>query len=146
MIDLKGNSSLTLNPGIYIVDGGISVAGNTTLTATGGVMLYIASGSVSMAGGATVDLVGPTSGTYKGFALVQPSSNTNAMSLTGGSTQVLLGVVYAPGAALSFKGGVSLNNGSSTIVANTLTFTGNSYVSQPAATAHSGRVGPTLLE
>jgi hypothetical protein len=146
MIDLRGGSSLTLNSGIYIIQGGISMAGGTTLTGTGGVMLYIASGSVNMAGGANVNVIAPTSGPYKGFAIFQPSSNTSAMSLTGGSTQVFQGAVYAPGAALSFKGGVSVSNGSATIVSSSLTFTGNSYISQPAVTAYSGSAGSTLLE
>jgi hypothetical protein len=99
-----------------------------------------------MNGGATVNLTGPTTGAYKGIGIFQPSSNTSALTLTGGATQLIRGAVYAPGADVTYTGGASLSSGGATIVCNTITFQGNSYLTQPASTAYTGSSGPTLIE
>jgi hypothetical protein len=143
---LGGQSSITLNPGVYIIDNGISMSGGTTLNASGGVMLFIESGIVAVRGGAIVNLTAPASGPYKGVGLYQPSTNTSPVALSGGVTQIINGAVYLPGADLSFSGGSSLSTGGSTIVCKTVAFTGNSFIKQPASTAFAGSTGPTLIE
>lgn len=120
------------------------MAGQATLNASGGVTLYVPNGSISMAGGATVNLTAPTSGPYKGVGIYQPASNTSSVTMTGGSTQLINGAIYAPGASVSFAG--NSGGGGSTIVCDSISFVGNSSIGKPAATAYSGSTGPTLIE
>jgi hypothetical protein len=145
-ISLTGQSSVTLNAGTYILEGGLSLGGQSALNATGGVTLYIPSGGISVAGGATVNLTAPTSGAYQGIAVYQPASNTSSLAMVGGATQAIIGAIYAPGADMSYTGGSSTGNNGTTIVCNSISFVGNSYFHQPAKTAYTGSIGPTLIE
>jgi hypothetical protein len=147
-ISLSGSASVTLDPGIYIMNGGISASGSATINGSGGVMIYMASGGISLSGGTTVNITAPSSGPYQGIGIYQPSSNTTAMALSGGSSQSINGAVYAPGASLAYSGssGMCGNGGGTTLVINSITFSGSSSITQPAKTAYSGSSGPTLIE
>jgi len=137
--------SLTFNPGIYILQGGIDIGGNATVTnnttggdGSGGVTFYVTGGSVNLHGTNNVTLNGPLSGTYKGILFWQESSDTNAATLKGGSTMFLNGVLYFPTAALTFNGGTSANATKTTIVSDTLSLVGNSYIKAAASTPYTG--------
>jgi hypothetical protein len=124
---------LTLNPGVYIVNGSFGgFTGNVNITGTG-VTLYLL-GSTNLTGNVSLDLTAPTSGTYNGILIDQPSSNTQALSLTGNSGSTLEGIIYAPGANVSFTG-----NSGSTIytdfVVGSLTLVGNAGFNDYAAIA-----------
>jgi hypothetical protein len=132
-IAATGNITLTLNPGVYIVNGSFGgFTGNVNITGTG-VTLYLL-GSTNMTGNVSLDLTAPTSGTYNGILIDQPSSNTQALSLTGNSGSTLEGIIYAPGANVSFTG-----NSGSTIytdfVVGSLTLVGNAGFNDYAAIA-----------
>ena len=92
-LSLTGHASLTLGPGIYIIDrGSFSMGGQSTLTATGGTTIILTSSTgsgyatASISGGASVSITAPTTGATAGLALFQdrnaPTSGTN--SLAGG--------------------------------------------------------------
>ena len=125
------NSSATLQPGIYILNNGMSVAGNATVTGTG-VMLFVRSGNLSFSGGSSVNLAPPASGQYKNILIFQSRSDTSAMTLSGGtslSTSQFGGVVYAPASS-----GVTLGTGGAfmhvmAVIARNVTVTGDSQVS-----------------
>jgi hypothetical protein len=121
-LSASGNVNLTLSPGLYVINGALSLGGNVTLTGTGVTLDLL--GSSSFPGNATLNLTAPTSGTYNGVVIFQPSTNTNSISLVGNSGSTLKGIVYAPGAAVTLTG-----NSGSTIytdfVAKSLSLVGN---------------------
>jgi Flp pilus assembly protein TadG len=143
-LSLSGQSSLTLNPGIYIIAGGsLSLSGQTTLnapssaTAPGGVTIVLTNynggstyATVSISGGANVNVVAPTSGATEGLAFFQdrnaPSTGTD--SFTGGSSQSITGAVYLPNNQVSFTGntGTSGQAVCTQLVALKFNFTGAS--------------------
>lgn len=145
-INLGGNASLTLNPGLYVLENGLSMAGGTSISGSG-VTLYIQGGGISMTGGSNVNLTAPVSGPWAGILIYQNPSDSTAGTLTGGASQQLSGTVYMPTASLTYAGGSSTQADTATLVCYTISFAGNSYFKQGASSPYaSGAVGPTLIE
>lgn len=91
-----GSSTVSTSAGTLVFGAGVTISG--TVTVYGGT-LDVYSGTFNQPSNTLVNVVAPTSGTYNGIALMQPSSNTNQMQVQFGSNnQVLDGYIYAPGA------------------------------------------------
>jgi Flp pilus assembly protein TadG len=135
-MSITGGSSVTLDPGIYVIDrGSLSVSGNSSLTGDGVTIVFTSStgqnyATASISGGATINLTAPTSGPTAGLAFFQdrnaPSNGSD--SFTGGATQNITGAIYFPDQTVTFSGGTSSGNSASCtqLVALKFTFTGNS--------------------
>jgi Flp pilus assembly protein TadG len=120
--------TITLNPGVYVINGGELHFESGTQLGGNGVFFYLENGaSLSIDNGANVNLVSgdsaengggtaPTvgsSGIYNGILFYQAATDTNSLSVQGGSSMYLNGAIYAPGAA------IDLGNGSgSTVMAD----------------------------
>jgi hypothetical protein len=143
-INLSSHADLSLGPGLYIVRGGISLGGQSHISGTG-VTIYIESGGVSMAGGSAADLTAPSSGPWQGILFYQDRGDATASTLVGGTAQSLTGVLYFPKAALTFTGGSSTTANQTTIVSDTLSLVGNSYISTAASTAFTGTTGGVVM-
>jgi Flp pilus assembly protein TadG len=132
-ISATGNVTLNLNPGTYVINGGFGgFTGNVNINGTGVTLVLL--GSSSLIGNVNLNLSAPTSGSYSGVLIDQPSSNTNAISLTGNAGSTLKGVIYAPGAAVTLTG----NSGSNIyadFVVKSLTLIGNSGFNDYASLA-----------
>lgn len=142
----------TLMPGVYYIgEKGISVAAGATLRGSGVTIILTNNestfnankvGTLTINGGATVQLTAPTSGTYKGIIIYQdprtPDANQNQLSVTGNSSSIFEGAIYAPSVGVTFTGNSSIDSAGNTVLANTAcmqivslraTFTGNTSVS-----------------
>jgi hypothetical protein len=76
----------------------------------------------------------------------QDKNDTTSANLKGGSTELLNGALYFPKAALTFNGGTSSTATNTTIVSDTLSLMGNSYIAAPATTVFTGfQSGGTFL-
>jgi Flp pilus assembly protein TadG len=136
-------STCTLNPGIYVVTGELhfeSGANGHSNLGGNGVFFYLpGSASLVIDNGANVNLVAGGStesaadggGTatsvgsgYNGIAIYEPSTNTNAIQIQGGSNSYIGGAIYAPGAAFSVGNGSSMTLPIGGIYANSMTMTG----------------------
>lgn len=134
-IEIMGTGVVSLEPGLYVFDGGgLKVSAQGTLTGSG-VTLYLTkntgpSSNISIQGGATVALSAPTSGPYAGILAYQSRETTGNIThnLTGGSNMRLDGIFYFPKQGVNFSGGSSLTQSASLIVADTMNFTGQSHV------------------
>jgi hypothetical protein len=97
---------VTLQPGIYILRGGLYVWGFAEVRGNG-VLLYNENGPISVVNSKLI-LSAPTSGTYKGIAIFQPSSNGSSLYFAAwGSGQLYdtlqsNGTIYAPRALVYF--------------------------------------------
>jgi len=101
----NGLSGGTLAAGIYWVDGGISLGGNSTLDASAGCLIYLHTGGISTAGNTTLILAPMTTGTYAGISVYEDRSNSSAVSMQGkGSADSVNGRMYLPAAAVSLGG------------------------------------------
>lgn len=130
---VKGNSSVTLQPGVYIIDGGsFSIAGGSSVSGSGVTIILTSSAgsgyaTASVAGGATLNITAPDSGPLAGLAFFQdrnaPASGSN--SFTGGATQNITGAIYLPNQNVTFAGGTATGAKCTQLIALTLTFNGN---------------------
>jgi Flp pilus assembly protein TadG len=130
-ISVSGSASLTLQPGIYYMDGGgFSFSGQGNLSGAG-VMIYNAphngnSGGISVSGLGSLVLSGPTSGIYQGLTFFQDrtSNVTGNISGTGGTTSIT-GTFYFAGAQLNVSGNGGVANVGSQYISDSLTLGGN---------------------
>jgi Flp pilus assembly protein TadG len=125
-LSVSGSGSVTLNPGLYIINGGFSMTGSGTITGSG-VTFYLAApnGSASLSGSGSLNVSAPTSGTYNGILFFEDPNDTNAMSITGSTGSAISGIFYAPAAALSMSGSSGATI-SADLVVSSLSMTGTS--------------------
>jgi len=133
-IDIEGGSTATFNPGTYILrGGGLKIAGGSNAFGSGVTFYNTADGygykPIDTSGGSSVVLSAPTSGPLAGILFFQDPSivDGNSNNFTGGATMQLTGVLYFPTTPLMYSGGSSTNWTYTTIVADTVKFTGGSY-------------------
>lgn len=94
-------SNATLGAGTYVFEDGVTVNGTVTIN-DGTVDIY--GGTLNQASGSILNITAPTAGTYNGIAILQPATNTSALTVQFGSTgQTLDGYIYAPGANVSLQ-------------------------------------------
>ncbi|HUP02680.1 MAG TPA: pilus assembly protein TadG-related protein [Bryobacteraceae bacterium] len=144
---VAGSETLQLTSGTYVLEAGISAQASGIITATGPVTLYFpagsAQGSITASGNARITLSAPSSGTYNGLLVWQPSGNTATASIAGSGAMTLNGAVYMPGAQFSYSGTGKLSGANLTLVANTLNLTGSATISNPASTPFFQGGGPS---
>lgn len=134
-IDILSNGQVDFEPGIYILDGaGLKASAQATVVGNG-VSFYLSannttSNDISISGGATVQLSAPTDGIMAGVLFYgdRASSPSITHSLTGGANMDLDGIIYFPNNAVTFTGGSSLDLSSSMLLADSVTFAGQSFV------------------
>lgn len=140
--DLRGE--VKLMPGLYIIEGGLSVnGGNITSTTAAklsgaGVTIYLANSSadIKLNGNVTLDLAAPTSGPFSGVLFFGSRSATAASNvINGSSSSVMQGAIYTPASALQFSGNSAGSNGCTQVIASTITLTGNSALRATCAIA-----------
>lgn len=136
-------SNVTLGPGIYVFENGVTTSGTVT-SGAGGTTLDVYSGAFSVNTGTTLALTAPqdpvgnpTDYETNGIALMQPASNTSEITIQkGDASGSLTGIIYAPGAELYLQdsggdksGGLSLTTDLivGTLFDKTATLTINSY-------------------
>lgn len=129
-LSLSGN--VTLQPGVYVIQGGdLKVNANANVSGNG-VTIYLAGASrVSMNGNATVSLSAPTSGTYSGVLMYGDRTGTGGQSTFNGTADSLLtGALYFPKQQVNYLGNFSGVNGCTQVVADLIQWSGNSTINQ----------------
>lgn len=154
-LDIKGN--VTLGKGTYVLNAtSLKMASNgggagsqpalkcdgctIVLTSTSTANPDSTIGTVDLTGG-TLDLTSPTSGTYKGISIYQdrradPTAGTN--KINGNSGSDLEGAFYFPKQQLQFTGTAGVTFTCVQMVAYTVTFSGNSKVTNNCPTGGGG--------
>ena len=126
-LSIAGGSTVSFNPGIYVINGAFSVSGGAAVAGTG-VTFYLPQGAaVSVNGGAVLNLTAPTTGPYNGILFYADRNNTQSESITGGSNSTLEGILYFPHASLTLNGGSSSQIYAS-VIAGSLSFSGGTIL------------------
>ena len=112
-IQIKGISTVVMNPGVYILEGGGLQVQNLATLAGIGVTMYntqgaFPAGPISISSLGKVVLTAPLSGTYQGISVFQDRALTQPISVSGAGTMAFTGTVYAVGADVALDSLVSL--------------------------------------
>ena len=106
-LTVSGNGNITLNPGVYVINGSLSSSGNATISGTD-VTFYLTApnGSLSLTGGGALNVSAPTSSSnpYAGILFYQDPNDTNSMKVSGNNNSQINGIFYAPAASLTLTG------------------------------------------
>ncbi len=135
-INVSGGGSLTLTPGTYIIRHQLASTGNANITAND-VTIYLAcssyptpcnpgehGASLNLTGGGSLNLAGPTENCTP-VAVFADRNNNTKISLTGGGSEALNGIIYAQSGELALTGNGSLNVREGFAVVGTANITGN---------------------
>ncbi|WP_416208006.1 pilus assembly protein TadG-related protein [Chelativorans sp. M5D2P16] len=143
-LDIKGN--ITLQPGLYIVDGGeLKVTAGASFTGSGVTFLLTSSARANLTGNSDITLSAPTSGPYAGILLFGSRHGTGVGHVVTGNTEwSLQGAVYTPTGAIDFTGNSTGSGGCLQIVADRVTFTGNSSMETCADETNEIIVGRSI--
>jgi Flp pilus assembly protein TadG len=133
---VNAGAAVTLNPGVYIIDGGsFSVNGNASVSGAGVTLVFTSSSgtdwpTAKINGGANINLTAPNSGATAGLVIFADRKAPVGTSFTfnGGSSQTFGGAVYAPTGAISYSGGASTSSSCTQIIGDTVSFSGNANV------------------
>lgn len=127
-LSVSGNTHQVFASGIYILEQGISLSGNASISSTSsGVFFYVTGGQVSIAGngGASLQPLASPPSPIADLVIWQVAADTNPVYLTGnGSGSFLGGTIYAPGAQVGGSGNAGLS--ATAIIAASLSCDGNS--------------------
>ena len=129
---LSLSGTVTLQPGVYVIQSGdFKVNANANVSGDG-VTIYLAGSSrVSMNGNANVSLSAPTSGTYSGVLVYGDRTSIGGQStFNGTATSLLTGALYFPKQQVNYLGNFSGQNGCTQVVADMNQWSGNSTISQ----------------
>ena len=136
----KGSPTITLNPGLYIFNGGqLDIASGSTINGTGVTFYFVNGASFTFSNGATLNVSAPTSGTYSGLLFYQAPADTAADSFVGGSAGNINGIFYLPAAQLTLSNG-NASTFSTDLVVGSLVMSGNASL-----TPYSPLVGASPL-
>jgi hypothetical protein len=106
-LNVANGNNVTLEPGLYIINGGTLNFGGGVFSSATGVTFYLTNGAtLYFANNFTGAFSAPTSGPYQGMLIYQDPSDTNAATFAGGASGGLVGSIYLPGANLTFNNNV----------------------------------------
>jgi Flp pilus assembly protein TadG len=150
----NAGANVTLNPGIYYLDGGsFTVNGGATVSGNGVTLVFTKKSSSNWAtatinGNATVALTPPKSGSTAGIVVFGdrniPLGTT--FKFNGGASQYLAGAIYVPTGAITFAGGVGASSSCTQIVGNTVSFVGNSSLAIDCSSYNTKPFSPLVIK
>jgi hypothetical protein len=150
---INAGANITLNPGLYYIDGGdFTVNGGGTITGSGVTLIFTKKNSNSWAavtinGNATVSLSPPKSGPTAGIVVFgdRAMPKGTAFKFNGGATQYFAGAIYVPNGAISFAGGASTSTSCTQVIGNTVSFVGNSSLAIDCSSYNTKPFSPLMI-
>ena len=133
---LNVQGTLTMNPGIYYLNGGSFKTGSKTRLTANGVTIILTGtgtdiGTIDMNGGSSVIMSAPTSGPYKGVLFYMDRDaplRENVNKFNGGSSGSFLGAIYMPTQQLNFAGDATFKTDCLQIVGLIVEISGNTTI------------------
>lgn len=145
-IEVASNTTATFGPGLYIITGGdLKVNNKATLKANGATFFFANNTTAEISGSAVLDLSAPTTGPYSGLVFFSASCEDTPLECDevfringNSSTASIKGAIYLPGSTIEFLGGTKAESSCLQIIADKVTFTGNSMIEMGAACEGAG--------
>jgi len=141
---LKNN--VTLQPGVYYISGGsFQMNANANVTCAGCTFYLDAGARVAFNGNATINLSAPTTGTYKGVLFFGSRSGTGSNTFNGSAASKMTGALYFATQDVQYNGNFSGTNGCTQVVADTVTWTGNTTINADCSSLGMGTIPAMLI-
>jgi Flp pilus assembly protein TadG len=105
-INFNGSPTITFNPGLYVIKGGTMTINSGAKITGNGVTFYFADkdSKIQFNGTTTITLTAPTSGTYSGILMFEPSGLAQSQLVFNGTTaSTLQGLMYLPSRQVTFN-------------------------------------------
>jgi Flp pilus assembly protein TadG len=125
------NSTVTLNPGVYVISGGtLKINASADVSGTGVTFFLTNGATLDFNGNATLNISAPTSGPYSGLLFYGDRTQATAVNkINGNASSNLTGAIYFPSQEVDFLGNFSGSNGCTQVVADTIYYTGSATFS-----------------
>jgi len=137
-INIQGLSIVTMQSGVYVMDGGGFQVSTGGVVLGGGVLIYntagASAGPISLTGLGAVVLTPPTSGPYTGIGFWQDRGLTNPIQISGLGVAQVSGAIYAPSAPVTLTA-------SAAVVGNVL---GGAHIAASLRITGIGSIGVNL--
>jgi hypothetical protein len=135
---LSGNSSYTMDPGVYYLNAtDFDIGGGISLTGTDVTIILTGSspGSIKTNGNSVIKLTAPTTGSYEKMLFIQSGAATadNTNEINGNNTSSYDGAMYFPKGNVSFTGSSGSMTKCAMVMAYTLAFNGNTNLQNNTA-------------
>ncbi len=151
---INAGANVTLNPGIYYLDGGsLSVNGGATISGNGVTLVFTKKtgsdwATATINGNATVNLTPPKSGPTAGIVVFGDRNIPvgTSFKFNGGATQYFGGAIYLPTAAITFAGGAGTATTCTQVIGNTVTFAGNSSLAINCSNYETKPFSPMVIK
>ena len=163
-VSITTSGTVTFEEGLYIFDGaGINIGSSATVVNEpgdtvdpefpGGVMFFFTinttqADNFSIAAQADVTFNAPRGGVYNGVFFYQDRDVTGSINhnFTGGVTMDIDGIIYAANQDIKYSGGAESRDSNTFIVASTITFTGQSTLTNLSPVTPPAFNSPFLLK
>lgn len=122
------NGNVVMEPGVYIVDGGVfRTNGNSTVTGSGVTIFLTNDAEVQMNGVADVNLSAPETGDYAGLLFWGDDNNLADTSVifNGTASSSLVGALYFPSQTIDMRGDFSGSDGCTRLIGYRIDVSGN---------------------
>ena len=146
-ITVRNNKYAEFTPGTHYVKGSINMTGGLLKGIGVTLVLCGPNAKINMNGG-DFKIEAPTTGIYKGFAVIGDSTATATQEFQGGASSFVRGIVYTPKAGVKITGNSDFNVNSkySPIVADNIELTGSGKVNIGVDYAAYSYDAPTQLQ
>lgn len=116
----------TMEPGVYILDGGdFRINAGADVYGDGVTFVMTGGGTVSFNGSAEIDFTADMGGDYPGILIYQDRDEADASNhINGNSNSSFVGVFYFPSQEVVFNGNASTGTGCMHLIGNTIKITG----------------------
>lgn len=138
--NFNGTNNLTFQPGVYVIkNGGWNVNGGTW-TGTGVTFYFADTSKIQFNSGVKATLSAPTSGTYAGILMYEPTGLSQSQFVLDDSKgHQLTGLIYLPSRQFTVNSGANVTADQVTVVVDTLIVNSATwYVTPPAIKTIAG--------
>jgi hypothetical protein len=102
-LSLSGANDVELEPGVYVLDGNLSINGAVDVTGEG-VTIVSRDPDINISGSPDIELTAPDSGPTRGIAMMRRGDEGGGSQIAGTANMTVDGAFYFPDTTLSFRG------------------------------------------
>jgi hypothetical protein len=143
--NLQLDGDIYFDPGVYIINGGKLTLHGGMIAGQDVTFFFANNATAELTGNPIISLFAPTTGPYAGILFFgarcdpsNPITCNEEFKITGSSGSTIQGAIYVPGSAINFLGNSTSSSSCLQIIADKVTFTGNSTINMGSSCSTAG--------